>query len=499
MTGSLFAVRRAGVLLHLTSLPSPYGNGDMGHAAYRFVEFLAAAGVGVWQVLPLGPTHADLSPYDSTSAHAGNPCLISLDWLRDRGLLDAAALEAVRSGARDRQWALDAAAAGFAAACALDAALAAEFAGWCRDNAWLEDYALFTAIREVRGGLPWYAWEAPLREREPGALAGVAARLGPRIAALRFEQFVFARQWAALRDFAATLGVRLFGDMPIFVAHDSADVWSARGMFLLDAAGQPLTVAGVPPDYFSADGQRWGNPHYDWDAMARDGFAWWRRRLATQRERFDLVRIDHFRGFEACWHIPREAASAVHGRWEPGPGEALLAALLEQSGAGTLVAENLGVITPEVEELRERFGLPGMLILQFAFDSDARNGYLPHNHAPLNVVYTGTHDNDTSLGWFTSLDKGTRERVMAYLGMPAEPMPWPLLRAALASVARLAVLPLQDLLGLGSEHRMNLPGVAQGNWRWQFRERDLTPELAARLRALVELYGRMPAPEQFHR
>ena len=493
MSGSLFAARRAGVLLHLSSLPSPFGSGDLGHAAYRFVEFLAGAGCTVWQVLPLGPTHEDLSPYDSTSVHAGNPRLISLDWLYDRGLLDGGELDAVRAGARERQWALDAAAARFAATCARDAGLAAAFAAWRADSGWLEDYALFTAIREMCGGQPWFQWEPALRGREPQALARAAAELAQRIAALRFEQYAFARQWSALRRYAAGHGVHLFGDMPIFVAHDSADVWSARELFLLDAEGQPLTVAGVPPDYFSADGQRWGNPHYAWEAMARDGFAWWRRRIASQRARFDLVRIDHFRGFEACWHIPREAASAVHGHWEPAPGEALLAALLEESGAGTLVAENLGIITPQVEQLREGFGLPGMLILQFAFDGDARNAYLPHNHQPLNVVYTGTHDNDTSLGWFASLDESTRARVVEYLGVPVEPMPWPLVRAALASVARLAVLPLQDLLGLGSEHRMNLPGVARGNWGWQFREEQLTPALAGRLRAMVELYGRIPA------
>ncbi len=495
MSGALFAARRVGVLLHPTSLPSPFGSGDLGHAAYRFVEFLAGAGCTVWQVLPLGPTHDDLSPYDSTSVHAGNPRLISLDWLHDRGFLDDGELDAVRTGGQGRQWALDAAAPRFAAACARDTALAVAFGAWCEANPWLEDYALFTAIRDARGALPWFRWEPALRARKPAALARAAAALAPRIAALRFEQYAFAQQWSALRHYAAGHGVRLFGDMPIFVAHDSADVWSARELFLLDAEGQPITVAGVPPDYFSADGQRWGNPHYAWDVMARDGFAWWRRRIAAQRERFDLVRIDHFRGFEACWHIPREAASAVHGHWEPAPGEALLAALVEESGAGTLVAENLGIITSAVEHLRKRFGLPGMLILQFAFDGDARNTYLPHNHRPLNVVYTGTHDNDTSLGWFESLDEATRARLMEYLGAPAEPMPWPLVRAALASVARLAVVPLQDLLGLGSEHRMNLPGVAQGNWGWQFRAEQLTPALAGRLRALAELYGRLPGPE----
>jgi 4-alpha-glucanotransferase len=491
VNAAVFDSRCAGVLLHVTSLPSPYGNGDVGHAAYRFVEFLAAAGCAVWQVLPLGPTHDDLSPYNSTSVHAGNPRLISLDWLRDRGLLDEAQLDAVRSRKRDRSWALKAAAARFDAALARDAALAHDHADWCQRQQWLPDYALFTAIREGCGGRAWYEWEPGLRERAPAALARARSRLAPRLAALGFEQYVFARQWDELRSYAAERGVRLFGDMPIFVAHDSVDVWEGRELFRLDADGHPLSVSGVPPDYFSAEGQHWGNPHYAWDVMARDGFAWWRGRIASQRALFDLVRIDHFRGFEACWHIPR-GEPAVSGHWEKTPGEALLAALLEQSGPGTLVAENLGIITPEVEELRTRFGLPGMLILQFAFDGDAHNAYLPHNHEPFNVVYTGTHDNDTSLGWFGSLDEAMRARVLAYLGLPGEAMPWPLVRAALASVARMAVIPLQDLLGLGGQHRMNRPGLTVGNWRWQCREEQLQPELAARLRALVELYGRAP-------
>jgi len=488
-----FDARRAGVLLHVSSLPSPYGGGDMGHAAYRFVEFLAAAGCAVWQVLPLGPTHEDLSPYNSTSVHAGNPRLLSLDWLRDRGLLDERQLAAVRSGSRDRAWALGRAAARFARACARDAGLAQDYATWCARHEWLDDYALFTAIREARGCSSWQAWEPELREREPSALARARQELLPRLDALCFEQYCFARQWSELRAYADGLGVRMFGDIPIFVAHDSADVWAQRQLFLLDAAGQPLSVTGVPPDYFSAEGQRWGNPHYAWEVMARDGFAWWRRRIASQRACFDLVRIDHFRGFEACWHVPASAPSAVHGHWEKAPGEALLGALVEESGPGSLVAENLGVITPEVEALRLRFALPGMLILQFAFDGDARNPYLPHNHQALNVVYTGTHDNDTSLGWYECLDEAARSRVLSYLGHPAERMPWPLVRAAMASVARLAVVPMQDLLGLGGEHRMNRPGLAEGNWRWQCREQDFDPALAARFRALVEIYGRLPS------
>lgn len=491
MTPSLFSSRSAGVLLHLSSLPSPYGNGDMGHAAYRFIEFLAAAGIGVWQVLPLGPTHADGSPYNATSAYAGNPLLISLDWLADRGLLGAADLERVRRRERDRRWALGVAAPHFAAACESDAALRDRFTRWCAGQDWLEDYVLFTAIGEDSSTPVWTDWAPPLRERNPRELAAIGRRLAGRLAALRFEQYVFDTQWQELREYAVRHGISLFGDMPIFVALDSTDVWCARHLFRLDALGRPQTVAGVPPDYFSAEGQRWGNPHYDWDAMAADGYAWWQRRIAGERRRFDLVRIDHFRGFHATWHIDGEADSAATGHWEKTPGEAVLAAMVAASGEGTLVAENLGIITAEVEALRRRFSLPGMLVLQFAFDGDAANPYLPHNHETLNVVYTGTHDNDTTLGWFQGLDVASRDRVEEYLGLPGEQMPWPLVRAALASTARLAVIPLQDLLELDSAHRMNTPGTVDGNWNWQCAADSLAAGLAARLRVLLGLYGRL--------
>lgn len=487
--------RTAGILLHLTSLPSSYGAGDMGHAAYRFVEFLASSGMGVWQILPLGPTHADGSPYNATSAYAGNPQLLSLDWLADQGWLDADELARVRDDGVPRQWALDLAAGHFAAACEADSACRERFAAWCAAQHWLEDYVLFAAIAETGSGPDWTQWEPGLRDREHDALAMIAETLATRIAALRFEQYVFDRQWQELRAYAARHRVAIFGDMPIFVAHDSADVWSARDLFRLDASGRPLTVTGVPPDYFSTEGQRWGNPHYAWDVMAGNGFTWWRQRIAAERHRFDLVRIDHFRGFHACWHIERDAASAASGYWEDAPGEAVLEALLATSGRGTLIAENLGIITPEVEQLRLRFALPGMLVLQFAFDGNGSNPYLPHNHEPCNVVYTGTHDNDTTLGWFQSLDQQPRARVLDYLGMPAEPMPWPLVRAALASVARLTIIPMQDLLGLDSRHRMNRPGTTAGNWKWQCAEEQFSPELAAHLHALLALYGRVAAAD----
>jgi len=489
--GGVLASRRSGVLLHFTSLPSRYGRGDLGHEAYRFVEFLARSGCSVWQVLPMGPTHEDGSPYNALSVHAGNPLLISLDWLYDRGFLDAAVLDQVAAGECSRLQALAQAALRFRERVEADPALRADFADFCRSAAhWLEDYALYAAVRASEGGRPWYDWEPALRDRDPAALRALGADVDALLHRLRFEQYAFYRQWAGLRAYAHSHGVFLFGDIPIFVAHDSADVWAHRACFRLDADGQPLTVAGVPPDYFSAVGQRWGNPHYDWDYMAGDGFQWWRQRVATQRCLFDLVRIDHFRGFEACWEIPREAETAVAGRWVKAPGEKLLAALLEEVGEGVLVAENLGIITAEVEALREGHGLPGMLILQFAFDGDPQNPYLPHNHEKLDVVYTGTHDNDTTLGWYQSLDEAARASVLGYLGYPADSMPWPLVRSALASVALLAVIPFQDLLGLDATHRMNRPGIAAGNWRWQFQAAQVPDDLADRLLGLNRRYGR---------
>ena len=484
--------RRAGVLLHPTSLPSPYGAGDLGHSAFRFVEFLAAAGVSVWQLLPLGPTHPDRSPYDAVSAFAGNPELISLDWLHDRGFLDAAMLSQLAARERDRASALAAAAAVFASRLDEDATLAADLDAFRERQAyWLEDYTLFVALREAEDDAPWYRWPLPRRTRDPAALADARAALATRIDALVFEQYVFDRQWRELADYAARVGVHTFGDIPIFVSHDSADVWAHPDLFRLSADGSLPVETGVPPDYFSADGQRWGNPHYDEDAMAREGYRWWRARVALQRERFALLRIDHFRGFEACWEIPQEATHAAQGRWIPGAGTPLLDALSEVAGPGGLVAENLGTITEAVEALRLAHHMPGMLVFQFGFDGNPHNPHLPHNHVQHAVVYTGTHDNDTALGWFLSLDEALRECVRDYLGHPAEPMPQPLVRAVLASVAALAVVPMQDLLGLDGSARMNRPGLARGNWGWQLPDTPFDAALAARFRRLLSLYGRL--------
>ena len=473
--------RHAGILLHPTSLPS----GDLGANAFRFVEFLAEAGFGVWQTLPLGPTHTDLSPYHCLSAHAGNPQLVSPVSLVEWGWLTPE--EAATGDARAR---LMAAWRGFRDRAEAEAHAAFEA---FRDaaRAWLEDYALFEVLRKGTGGGPWWEWPAPLRDREPRALAATRARLGEDLDRVRFEQFVFDRQWRALREHAAAHGIRLFGDMPIFVAHDSAEVWAHREYFQLDARGQPRTVAGVPPDYFSETGQRWGNPLYDWPRLQADGFGWWRARLATELSRFDLVRVDHFRGFEACWEIPAADDTAVNGRWVEVPGAALFDALRTRFGRLPLVAEDLGYITPAVYALRRRYGFPGMGVLQFAFDGGADNPYLPHHLAPDTVIYTGTHDNDTTLAWFQALSAEKQARILEYLGSPAEPMPQPLVRAALASVARLAVIPMQDALALGPGQRMNTPGTTEGNWRWRFRWEQIEPGLAQRLRRMVEVYGRL--------
>jgi len=475
--------RSAGVLLHLSSLPGSGPCGQLGPAASRFAEFLAACGVTVWQMLPVGPTAADGSPYQSASVHAGNHRFVSPEPLVAAGWLEPADAALEVDAWLPHAWRRFRVSA--------DAAARRELEDFCRQEAyWLEDYALFAALQAERPG-GWWTWPAALRDREPQALAETRARLHERIALVRFTQFLFFSQWAALRAHANARGIRLFGDMPIFVAHDSAEVWAHRDLFALDAQGLPTVVAGVPPDYFSATGQRWGNPLYRWDALQRDGFRFWIDRLCTQLKLFDLVRIDHFRGFEAYWEIPASEPVAVRGRWVAAPGRELFERLHEVYDPLPVVAEDLGVITPEVEALRDAFSLPGMKILQFAFSGGASNPYLPFNHPERSVVYTGTHDNDTTVGWYTALSEGERAHVDDYLGHPQELMPWPLIRCALASRARLAVVPMQDLLELDGQHRMNLPGTDEGNWRWRFDWADIRPELPGQVRHLLGLYGRL--------
>ena len=481
--------RRAGILLHITSLPGGAGNGDLGPQAHRFIEFLAASAVSVWQVLPLGPTHDDGSPYQCLSVHAGNPLLISLGWLQDKGWLGPVQRGVREPSADYRLGCLQRAWEGFQqSATEQERQGLQEFVS--RHAGWLDDFSLYMALRQELDEQAWPHWPEELRDRQPQALEMARDRLRGAIESVCFQQYLFFRQWHELREHARQRGVLLFGDMPIFVAHDSAEVWAHREYFSVDEQGVAVTVAGVPPDYFSATGQLWGNPLYRWERMREDGFSWWIGRMRTQLELFDFVRIDHFRGFEACWEIPGSAETAIDGRWVKAPGEELLSALHEAFHALPLVAEDLGVITPEVDALRNRFGLPGMKILQFAFGGDATNPYLPHNHEQKSVVYTGTHDNDTTLGWYASLSEAQKGHLSAYLGHPGEEMPWPLIRAALASVACLAMLPLQDVLELGGEHRMNTPGTMGGNWKWRFSWDQVSTDLSARLAGMVHLYGR---------
>ncbi|KRT55495.1 4-alpha-glucanotransferase [endosymbiont of Ridgeia piscesae] len=480
--------RRAGVLLHITSLPGPACVGALGSNAYNFVDFLAAAGVSVWQMLPVNPTHGDGSPYQGISMHAGNPRLISLEPVLQAGWLDELPLEEGVLSDKGRSFALSLSWEGFKER-ASDEARSELEQFLAEQSGWLDDYALFQALRAEQGGA-WWEWLPPLRDRDPLALAQARARLADQISFIRFEQYLFFSQWRRLKRYANERGVKLFGDVPIFVAHDSAEVWTHRSLFDLLPDGQLRVVAGVPPDYFSETGQRWGNPLYRWDMLEADGFAFWIERMRTQMMLFDLVRIDHFRGFEAYWEIPAVEQTAVNGRWVQAPGERLFAALYRAFPDLELVAEDLGIITPEVDALRRHYHLPGMKILQFAFSGDADNPYLPFNHTVDSVVYTGTHDNDTTLGWYRCLDDGLREYIDEYMGRSREAMPWPLIRCAFISCASLAVVPMQDLLGLGSECRMNTPGTTEGNWNWRFSWDQVESDLAERVRRRVVMFGR---------
>jgi 4-alpha-glucanotransferase len=492
------SARSAGVLLHPTSLPGPYGIGDLGPAAYAWVDALARARQTWWQVLPVGPTGYGDSPYQSTSTFAGNPLLISPDVLAQEGLLrapqnevpqfpvdhvDYPAATAWKLRQLSRAW--EAFKGGAAPS------LRGPFEEFQRREAsWLDDFALFLSLKEVHGGRAWTDWPAEQVRRQPEALAEARRRVGEAHSLHKFTQFLFFRQWQALKKYAYDKGIRLIGDIPIFAAPDSADVWANPHLFQLDDQRRPRVVAGVPPDYFSRTGQLWGNPLYDWDAARATHYSWWIARLKAALALVDLVRLDHFRGFEAYWEIPAGRPTAEVGRWVKAPGADFLQTARAALGDLPLIAEDLGLITPEVEALRDQFGLPGMRILQFAF-SDPKNPYLPHNFAPRTVVYTGTHDNDTTLGWFRSASQQERDCLRRYLPLTNEGnAAWDLVRLAWGSVADYAVAPLQDLLGLGTEARMNLPGRPEGNWRWRFRADMLAPWVLDRLAELTDLYNR---------
>ncbi len=506
--------RRSGILLHPTSLPGRYGVGDLGPEAYRFVDFLAGARQGLWQVLPLGPTGYGDSPYQCFSAFAGNPLLVSPERLVAERWLSPSDLEGAPSFperhvdfeavSRFRRPLLERAFEGFEArATASDRKRLQAF---CRvQRTWLEDFALFAALKDAHGGSPWTKWDRDLARRRPAALARVRKELARQVERQRFVQHQFFTQWAELRRHCHERSVRIMGDLPIFVAHDSADVWANPELFYLEEDGSPTHIAGVPPDYFSATGQRWGNPLYRWAAMRKTGYRWWIERFRATLALVDVVRVDHFRGFEAYWEVPATEPTAIKGRWVKGPGAALFRAVEATLGKLPIVAENLGVITPAVEAMRERFGFPGMAILQFAFGTDPQApSFRPHNYVRNLVVYTGTHDNDTTVGWWTSKGAGDSTRTpeqieresdhcRRFLGFTDErEVHWAFIRTVLASVADTALVPLQDVLGLGSEARMNLPGQPTGNWRWRFEAHRLTAEIRDRLGELTLLYDRAP-------
>ena len=501
--------RASGVLLHPTSLPGPHGSGDLGAGARTFVDWLASGAQRWWQMLPVGPAGYGNSPYSAQSAFAGNPMLISLDGLVEAGFLAKGDLSTKDVFASNR----------------VDHVRVAEFRGrllraaflkfeersegkdsflaFAEDNrAWLDDFALFRALKRAHGEQHWTAWASEYRDRRPDALMRARAAYAREIAFAKFEQWAFDTQWRALRAYSAARGIGLIGDIPLFVAHDSADVWAMPDLFRLDAAGNPEVVAGVPPDYFSKTGQRWGNPLYRWSEIRRRGYSWWIERVKSTLSRFDAIRLDHFIGFERYWEIPAGEQTAMKGRWMKGPGAELFEKIRAALDTLPLIAEDLGAVTPNVLKLRDQFKLPGIKILQFAFGTDlSARAFLPHNYGKRAVVYTGTHDHDTTMGWFSdpggvestrSPAQAEKERaaVLAYLSSTEVEVNWGLIRLALASVANTAITPLQDLLGLGSEARMNRPGSASGNWEWRFSDSATSKAVASRLRELTMVYGR---------
>ncbi len=456
--------RRSAVLLHLTSLPGPFTKGVLGVEARTFIDRLASSGFSVWQFLPLGPTHAHGSPYESLSSFAGNPDLLDLRECVKFGWLAADKLESKSIHAELRAHA----AVGFWKHVDSEPELADTVTAFRRAHAeWLDDFALFTALKRVYQDRPWWEWPESLRDRDPEAMQQAHHDHADLIRQCIFEQLLFDRQWQSLKSYAESQHVQLFGDLPIYVAHDSADVWTSQESFTINHIGLCDEVAGVPPDYFSKTGQRWGNPLYKWDTMQADGFAWWVRRVRRQLDRMHMLRIDHFRGLEAYWAIPGNSEDGVIGEWRKAPGDAMLQALQDKLGSLPLIAEDLGIITDEVTALREKFALPGMKILQFAFGGDADNPYLPAHHEENSVVYTGTHDNDTTMGWFESTDATTRANALTELEATAADMPWALIESAIASKAKLSVIPMQDLLELDSTARFNTPGTLHGNWQWR--------------------------------
>lgn len=493
--------RSSGILLHPTSLPSRFGIGELGIEAYRFIDFLAESLQQLWQVLPLGPTGYGNSPYASFSAIAGNPLLISLEQLQEQGLLtdeDFATLPEFPVDRVDYDLVMKTKMPLLAKACEnfkikVSPIQQKDFTAFCERKAhWLDDYALFMALREAHGYTSWHTWERNISKLHPEVLEEWRQRLEDRVFFHKFLQFEFFRQWSHIKEYANAKGIQIIGDIPIYVAHDSADVWSNPDIFCLDEqTGEPSLMAGVPPDYFSATGQLWGNPVYKWDKLQQDNFSWWVQRFESLLEYVDIIRIDHFRGFEAYWAVEQGETTAINGRWVKAPGEEFFQVLNDKLGKLPIMAEDLGTITPEVHELRDRFDFPGMKILLFAFGGDPNNPYFPFNYERNCVVYTGTHDNNTTVGWFDQIPEHEKKNVLRYLGcISSEGVNWDFIRLALSSVANQAIIPLQDILGLGTEGQMNFPSKAEGNWEWRYQSDALTPELCDRLKTLTYTYGR---------
>ena len=487
LVSDIFAQRKAGVLLHPSSLPGPYISGILDSHAFRFVDFLSSCHFKLWQILPLCPVFNDGSPYNSTSAFAGNPELISVQRLYSEFFQnhDVAEPKAPMSKGEKLQQGFEL----FQES--TDHPFKSDYQEFKESQKdWLESFALFTVLQTVFDDRHWNAWPDEARSQSKDYCTDIKKKHQEEYEFVLFKQFVFYKQWQSLKAYANSKGIQIIGDIPIFVSDNSADVWSTQSEFKLDESGRSTVVAGVPPDYFSETGQRWGNPIYDWEVMEKNDFRWWVRRMAHALEHFDIVRIDHFRGLAATWEIPADEPTAINGQWVATPGNQLLAKFNEEFGDLPIIAEDLGIITEDVEKLRDDFNLPGMKILQFAFDSDALNPYLPHNHVQNCVVYTGTHDNDTTVGWSKALSSNTKDRLHQYLAWPGEQMPWPLIKSALSSVAKISILPMQDVLSLDGKHRMNTPGTIEGNWQWRFHWDQLSHELSGYLARLNDMYLR---------
>ncbi len=495
--------RRSGILLHPTSLPGAYGIGTLGQEAKNWLEFLSEAGQHLWQVMPLGPTGYGDSPYQCFSAFAGNPYLINLEILVNEGFLrqdDLAKLPAFSDEAVDfgpvissKLELLSLAYERFKQASSEQLKRFQAFA--LKEASWLDDYALFMAVKENHGGAAWNTWDKPIRLRKKKALEEYQTKLADEITKQKVWQWFFFEQWQAIKAYANQKDIQIIGDIPIFIALDSADAWANPELFFFDKDANPTVVAGVPPDYFSATGQRWGNPLYRWDKMQATGYAWWLERIKASLELYDIVRVDHFRGFESYWEIPASEPTAVKGKWVKGAGQAFFDAIKQELGDLPIIAEDLGVITPEVAALRDDNGLPGMNVLHFAFAGDASDPYLPHNYKVNSVVYSGTHDNDTTKGWYEQAPEKERDFARRYLARGDDNIAWDFIRLAFASVANTAIVPLQDVLGLGSNARMNTPGLASGNWSWRFKWQDVPYWVASQLKEMSEAYGRLPLKE----